>query len=95
MKPLMVPVRTSEEIAEIEDYYESKQAGLGLEFQAQLKRSFLAIRRTPDAFAYDTVSDTRKYVMRRFPYVVHYLHEETWIEVIAVAHQKRKPGYWQ
>lgn len=94
MKPLMVTLRASEEIAEIEDYYELRRAGLGVDFQTQLKRAFLAIRRTPDAFAIDLVSETRMHVMRRYPYVVHYLHEATWIQVVAVAHQRRKPGYW-
>ena len=95
MKPLMVTLRASEEIAEIVEYYESNQVGLGAEFQSVLKRAFLAIRRTPDAFAFDGVSETRKYTMKRFPYAIYYLHEETCIEVLAVGHQRRKPGYWR
>ena len=95
MKLLMVTLRASEEIAEIEEYYEKKRYGLGNEFQDQLKHTFLAIRRTPDAFAYDKISETRKHALRKFPYVVHYLQEADVIEVVAVAHQRRKPGYWQ
>ena len=94
MKPVFVTLRASEEITEIANYYEQHRVGLGDEFQDQLKNTFMAIRRTPDAFAYDKISETRKHALRKFPYIVHYLHEAELIEVVAVAHQRRKPGYW-
>jgi hypothetical protein len=36
----------------------------------------------------------RKHRLRRFPYTIHYavLHDAIWIA--AVAHQRRRPGYW-
>ena len=37
---------------------------------------------------------TRKFVLQRFPFNVFYLARETEIIVVAVAHQKRRPGYW-
>lgn len=32
--------------------------------------------------------------MKRFPYVVFYLNSEDAIDIVAVAHQRRLPGYW-
>jgi len=34
-------------------------------------------------------------MLRRFPYSIIYLHEPGSIEIIAVVHQRRDPGYWQ
>jgi hypothetical protein len=32
---------------------------------------------------------------RRFPFSVIYAHEEATIVIVAVAHQRRRPGYWR
>ena len=36
----------------------------------------------------------RRKVLRRFPYSVAWLVEPTGIVIVAVAHGKRRPGYW-
>ena len=37
----------------------------------------------------------RRYVLRHFPYTVFYeIHGNT-VAVLAVAHQRRRPGYWR
>jgi len=37
---------------------------------------------------------TRRLVLRRFPYNVFYRVGTEEIVIVAVAHQKRRPGYW-
>jgi plasmid stabilization system protein ParE len=37
---------------------------------------------------------TRQLVLQRFPFNIFYLHWESEIVIVAVAHQKRRPGYW-
>jgi len=37
---------------------------------------------------------TRRYVLHRFPYNIIYRETEGGVEVIAVAHHKRRPRYW-
>lgn len=37
----------------------------------------------------------RRYVLRRFPYTVFYEIQGDTVTVLAVAHQRRKPGYWR
>ncbi len=37
---------------------------------------------------------TRRYLLRRFPYMVVYREDPSVIHVVAIAHAKRKPGYW-
>lgn len=38
----------------------------------------------------------RRIPLRRFPYLLHYRIDEdaSLIRIIAVSHQKRRPGYW-
>ena len=38
---------------------------------------------------------TRKFLLRRFPYGVVYRINQSTIQVIAVAHGRRRPGYWR
>lgn len=37
---------------------------------------------------------TRRYILRRFPYAVVYRYQDNQIEVVAVVHLHRRPGYW-
>ncbi|MGH7486133.1 MAG: type II toxin-antitoxin system RelE/ParE family toxin [bacterium] len=37
----------------------------------------------------------RRYVLRTFPFSVVYVERTGHIEVIAVAHHRRRPGYWK
>ena len=55
-----------------------------------------SICRSPDRWsAY--LHGTRRYLMKRFPYFVVYraLELSNKLQVIAVAHERRKPGYWR
>jgi plasmid stabilization system protein ParE len=38
---------------------------------------------------------TRRLIMLRFPFSLVYLDDPDVITIIAVAHSKRKPGYWK
>lgn len=37
---------------------------------------------------------TRKLVLQQFPFNLYYLPRESEIVIVAVAHQRRRPGYW-
>ena len=37
---------------------------------------------------------TRKFVLQRFPFNIFYRQGDAEIVIVAVAHQKRRPGYW-
>lgn len=41
------------------------------------------------------LQDKRRLVMRRFPYSIVYAIAAQEIQVMAVAHQSRRPGYWR
>ncbi len=39
-------------------------------------------------------TDYRKCVIQRFPYVMYYMDLDAVIWIAAIAHAKRRPGYW-
>jgi plasmid stabilization system protein ParE len=38
---------------------------------------------------------TRRFVLHRFPLAVVYLDVPDFVNIIALAHSKRRPGYWK
>ena len=38
---------------------------------------------------------TRRFVLHRFPFSIIYLDEPDGVTIVAVAHNKRRPGYWK
>ena len=43
----------------------------------------------------DYVFGTRRMVLRRFPYLIVFRETTAGVEIIAVAHGRRRPGYWR
>jgi plasmid stabilization system protein ParE len=37
---------------------------------------------------------TRRFLLQRYPFTVFYRQAGSVLEVVALAHQKRRPGYW-
>lgn len=76
-------------------WYEEKRPGLGIEFIAVVDRAFESILESPEACpVWRTDRPYRKHFLRRFPYVVFLGIDAATVEIIAVAHAKRRPGYW-
>lgn len=75
-------------------FYEEQQSGLGNRFIEALTDSLTRIRRHPLAYReiYDNV---RKCRVLRFPYGIIFRNQKNMIQIVAVMHLKRKPGYWK
>lgn len=75
-------------------YYEAARAGLGSAF---LQAVEVATRRTQQVPLGGTpvLNGIRRVMLRRFPYGLLYAVEDTRIFVLAIAHVRRRPGYWQ
>ncbi len=41
------------------------------------------------------IAETRPYLMKRFPFALVYREIRQTLEVVAIAHTRRKPGYWK
>ena len=75
-------------------YYESRVPGLGVEFTQAIEQQCGLILERPDVGArYDRVH--RRVFLRRFPFVLIYRVDKRRVAVVAVAHVRRRPGYWR
>jgi plasmid stabilization system protein ParE len=75
-------------------FYETRVRGLGRSFLAEVERTIFLIRHFPDAGKPEALG-CRRVVVARFPYSVVYRHAQDRILVLAIAHQRRRPGYWR
>ena len=74
-------------------YYENCQSGLGRRFRLVVESAVQDI--TESSFRYRVLhAPFRRYLLQKFPYAIIYSIEPDHIHIIAVAHTKRKPGYW-
>lgn len=74
-------------------FYHEKFPGLGLEFAAEVQAAVAFAFTHPEAGA-PVADGFRRVVVRRFPYSVVYRSKGDHIYIIAVAHQRRHPNYW-
>jgi toxin ParE1/3/4 len=94
VKPVIFHAEAEAEVRAAAAYYEGRRAGLGDEFLAEIEAMVQRIRQNPKAFTVYDAEGTRKCIVRRFPYTIFYAELEEAIWVAAVAHQRRRPGYW-
>ncbi len=81
------------ELNEAVDYYEEQRSNLGLEFFEEVQATIQRVLNFPNAWSPLSAS-TRRCLTNRFPYGVIYQVKLDEVRIIAIAHQKRKPGYW-
>lgn len=88
----LTPAR--EELLEAIAYYDLQSPGLGLELIGEVEQAVARAVAFPDHGS-SHLGGTRRVVLPRFPFDVVYLPEAGDILVVALAHQKRSPGYWR
>ena len=95
MKPKQVKYHPEAkiEIQEAIKWYDRKADGLGLEFVFEVRQAETTILQDPEVWPF-YVYETRRFLLKRFPFAIVYLVSRSEIQIIAVAHCKRKPGYW-
>ena len=86
------------EIADTALWYDSQRSGLGLEFWQRVDAELSRIEANPLSFGRSEFAtqelDLRFTVVVRFNYVIHFLVESDEVQIVSVAHQARRPGYW-
>lgn len=94
MKVFIAPEPEQELIEGALFYAREANAELGHAFISEFERSIALLREQPGLGA-PWRGTTRRLPLRRFPYNVVYQLREAELRVIAVAHQRRKPGFWK
>lgn len=75
-------------------YYESIQIGLGARFRQSVEAAVELATSLPFAGS-PHKHGTRRVFPKKFPFSIVYLVGKNEIVIFAVAHFKRKPGYWK
>lgn len=78
-------------------WYETHRAGLGREFLDSVDTAVARIAEAPRMGSLvPGVSDQaiRRRPVRRFPYHVVYMELPDRLQILAIAHDRRRPGYW-
>ena len=84
---------SEQDLKEIFEWYEEQQEGLGETFLMAVGGMTNHLRSYPERWRV-VVGNTRKALMRRFPYSVYYnLKDEETILIVAIIHEKRHPDY--
>jgi plasmid stabilization system protein ParE len=84
----------SEEADEARKWYAERSPVAELAFLTELNHAVELVAENPETWP-EHESGTRRYVFPRFPYSLIYRFFKARIQIIAVAHAKRKPGYWK
>lgn len=74
-------------------YYNDASVGLGAAFVEEIEHSIDLILAYPSAWP--SKGRVRRFMLRRFPFGIIYAQLDQGILILAVAHAKRSPGYWQ
>jgi len=93
MKPVEFHPDAAEEARDAVAYYEAKRPGLGDDFRAELEAALVLIQQSPQMYAIESGA-VRLCPLHRFPFSIYYEELTDRIWIAAVAHQRRRPGYW-
>jgi len=97
-KPLLLAREAEADLDEAMTWYEERQPGLGERFLTAVKATLRRVARNPGLGSQPPGvgdDDARRSLVKKFPYAVVYYETATEIRVIAVAHGRRRPGFWR
>ena len=75
------------------DWYSERNVDAAASFQLELENAGRSIECHPDTWV-SYLHGTQKFLLKHFPFSIIYRQQTDRIEIIAVAHQRRRPGYW-
>jgi plasmid stabilization system protein ParE len=75
-------------------YYQERQLGLGVRYHSAFRAAVALACATPKRFKVVRQAEIRKVGLRGFPFNVIYREVGEVVQVLAVAHHRRRPVYW-
>lgn len=84
----------AQELLAAAGWYAERDPVVAERFKETVQRAIDHIRLLPEAFPIQA-NQTRRYILANFPFSVIYRLRNDAVEIIAVAHHRRRPGYWR
>jgi toxin ParE1/3/4 len=75
-------------------FYAARSPAAGVRLLADFERAVARILETPRKWPAHILG-TRRYVLQRFPYSGIYRESPAGMTIYALAHARRRPGYWR
>jgi len=75
------------------EWYQARNAEAAEAFMAELDLAIHRIEEAPRQWP-PCLAETRRYLLRRFPFFVVFRETDDRLQILAVAHARRRPGYW-
>jgi plasmid stabilization system protein ParE len=76
------------------EWYAAREPDVAHGFREELRHAVDAVAENPGTWPRQG-HRARRYVFPRFPFSLVYVLRRDDVEVVAVAHAKRRPGYWR
>lgn len=83
-----------DELVETVTFYESARTGLGAQFRDAVRATLERVDKTP-TIGRRTSDGYWRALVSGFPYDVVYRVRGEILDVLALAHHRRRPGYWR
>ena len=93
MKPYSFHRLAREEFLSQLSYYSRVRQELAQRFVAEVDFALAEISRAPERHPF-IEAPMRRIRLRKFPFALIYVEKPNVVQVLAVAHLSRKPGYW-
>ena len=93
LKPLRFHPEAAVEYTEAFAWFAERSERAAARFEAEIERVLGQIRASPRSWR-ATHGPIRRFLIRRFPYAIYYFEAEIQITILAIAHGKRRDGYW-
>ena len=81
------------DLHDAQDYYKTKSDAVALAFTNQISWAIEQIILAPHRWK-QYEHGTQRFLLSRFPYAIVYRIKDKEVQIVAVAHHKRMPGYW-
>ena len=82
-----------EEARAARQWYAERSLLASLAFAAELEHAVQQVGDSPSRWP-QYIEGTRRFVLHRFPFIVVYRERADMVQVLAIAHGMRRPGYW-
>lgn len=75
-------------------WYEERNAAAADAFMSELDAAIARIEQGPRRWP-PYLGGTHRYLLHRFPFSIVFRETLSRVEIVAVAHGRRRPGYWR
>ncbi len=93
-KPLEIHPSALAELKSALSWYLERNESAAVKFAAEIDRAMELLIAAPQRWPAGE-HGSRKFVLRRFPFAIVDREKQAVIQVLVIAHGRRRPGYWK